>query len=92
MVCSDLSTRYFLAVYLLTDRQSYLPFRIDLLTQISGISYEEVANSARTYRLDGIDVPVISPQALLRNKLAAGRPKDLADAEELQRMLDMGID
>jgi len=33
-------------------------------------------------------VPVISPELLLQNKLASGRPKDLEDAEQLREYLD----
>jgi len=64
------------------------PFRIYLLTTISGLSFQEVEDSAQIHEIDGMQVPVISPQLLLRNKVAAGRAKDLADAEELTAWLD----
>jgi hypothetical protein len=38
--------------------------------------------------LDGLRIPVISPQMLLRNKESTGRPKDTVDATELRRMLE----
>jgi hypothetical protein len=38
--------------------------------------------------LGGLSVPVISPQTLLKNKQATGRPKDLSDVIELKSWLD----
>lgn len=35
--------------------------------------------------IDGRSVPYIGRAALLKNKKAAGRPKDLADADWLER-------
>ena len=65
------------------------PFRIDILTSISGVTFEEVEATCNTYSIDGMDVPVISAEMLLRNKEATGRAKDLADAEELRAWLDI---
>ena len=63
------------------------PFRIDILTKIDGASFEEVEKTCRFIELDGLRIPVISPQMLLRNKESTGRPKDAVDAMELRRML-----
>ena len=38
--------------------------------------------------LDGIPVWIISSEALIRNKRATGRTRDLADAEMLERLRD----
>lgn len=64
------------------------PHRIDILVSISGVSFPEVESTAVPHSIDGLEVPVISPAMLLRNKLAAGRAKDQADAEELQAWID----
>jgi len=64
------------------------PFRIDILTNIDGVTYDEVEASCEKICLDELWVPVISPQMLLRNKEASGRPKDLLDANELRIWLD----
>ena len=64
------------------------PFRIDLLTEITGVLFPDAEETAITILLAGTPVRVISPDLLLRNKKAAGRPKDLADAEELENWLD----
>lgn len=64
------------------------PFRIDLLSQIDGVTFEEVEQTQLVVLLDGLEIPVISPEKLLQNKQASGRAKDLADAEELRAWLD----
>jgi hypothetical protein len=61
------------------------PRRIDLLTEISGVSFEEVWASREPAALDGHVVHFIGKEAFLRNKEASGRPKDLADAARLKR-------
>lgn len=63
------------------------PFRIDLLTQISGVTFREVEASASKVHVGDTFVRVISPALLLKNKEAAGRDKDLADAAELRAWL-----
>jgi hypothetical protein len=60
------------------------PARIDILTSVSGLTFEEAWADHVTIRLGELDVPVIGREALLRNKRAAGRPRDLADIAELE--------
>ncbi len=60
------------------------PFRIDLLTQISGVTFDDAYSSRRVVDVDGQPVLVISPELLLKNKEAAARPKDLADVADLR--------
>jgi hypothetical protein len=64
------------------------PFRIDLITRIDGVEFSEALASAWEFSIDELTVPVISPELLLQNKLASGRPKDLEDAEQLREYLD----
>jgi hypothetical protein len=61
------------------------PNRIDILTQISGVNFSEAWQSRISGNLDGIHVPIVSRDLLIRNKIAAARPKDLADVDTLQR-------
>lgn len=61
------------------------PNRIDLLTGISGVSFDEVWQSRIAGSLDGIPVFVISRRELIRNKESTNRAKDRADAEELRK-------
>jgi acetolactate synthase regulatory subunit len=63
------------------------PNRIDLLTAISGVSFEEAWATRREAELDGIATRFIGRAALLRNKECTGRARDLGDAEELRRRL-----
>lgn len=60
------------------------PRRIDLLTTIDGVRFSEAWLQRLEIELDGIRVPVLSRADLIRNKKAAGRPKDLADLETLE--------
>jgi len=60
------------------------PKRIDVLTQISGVTFEEAWASRESAEVDGRIAFVIGRDAYLKNKRAAGRPKDLADASRLE--------
>ncbi|MCI0547105.1 MAG: nucleotidyl transferase AbiEii/AbiGii toxin family protein [Candidatus Rokubacteria bacterium] len=61
------------------------PRRIDILTEISGVSFDEAWASRVAGDLDGREVSFIGRSELLRNKEAAGRLQDLADVERLRR-------
>jgi len=61
------------------------PNRIDLLTGISGVSFDEAVEDSVTISMDGVPVTLIGRAALLRNKRASGRTKDRADAEEIEK-------
>jgi hypothetical protein len=59
------------------------PHRMDLMTSISGVAFDEAWKTREYGELDGIRVPFISKELLKRNKLAVGRTQDIADAEHL---------
>jgi hypothetical protein len=61
------------------------PRRIDVLTSISGVSFDEAWSSREPATVDGRTVYFIGRDMFVRNKLAAGRPKDLADAARLSK-------
>lgn len=61
------------------------PRRIDILTSITGISFDEALEGALVSMLGTVEVRFIGKQAMVRNKRAAGRPKDLVDADLLER-------
>ena len=63
------------------------PNRIDILTGISGVTWSEVWESSTPGFFDGLKVQVIGTDAYIKNKLASGRPQDLADASRLQDIL-----
>jgi predicted nucleotidyltransferase len=60
------------------------PLLIEILTSIDGIDFDEASRDAVEVVVAGIRVPVIGFEALLKNKRAAGRPKDLADIDALE--------
>ena len=61
-----------------------VPVRIDLLTSISGVAFEQ-AWAGRTHAsVDGAGFGVLGREELLRNKRTTGRPKDLLDASTLE--------
>jgi len=60
------------------------PRRIDLITEIDGLSFDEAAEDRDIVRIDDLAVPVISKKNLIVNKLATGREKDRLDAEKLK--------
>lgn len=59
------------------------PRRIDLLTGISGVSFEEAWRTRELHEWGGLRVPFLGRSAMVRNKRATGRRKDLADLEAL---------
>lgn len=62
------------------------PRRIDLLTSISGVSFDEALERAVRVTIDELSIPFIGRAALLRNKRATGRDKDRVDADLLERI------
>lgn len=61
------------------------PRRIDVLTAISGVEFDEAWTDRLEIEADGQRLPVLGRAALLKNKLASGRAKDLLDAQALRR-------
>lgn len=63
------------------------PRRVDIVTSVSGLTFEEARRSALVRVIEGLTVPVLALPDLIRNKLASGRPRDLEDAKLLQKHL-----
>lgn len=61
------------------------PLRIDVLTGIDAVEFDEAWSSRLMARFAGVAVPVLSVQHLIRNKRAVGRAQDLADLEWLEK-------
>jgi hypothetical protein len=55
------------------------PARIDILSGITGVSFDEAWSRRLQIRIGTIDVPVLSKTDFVANKKAVGRPKDLLD-------------
>ena len=62
------------------------PRRIDVMTEITGVTFDEAWASRVTAEVDGRAVGFIGREALLKNKEATGRLKDQADAERLRTL------
>lgn len=60
------------------------PTQIEILTSISGITFDHASRDLVFVAIEGRPVPFIGRAALLDNKRAAGRHKDLADVEALE--------
>lgn len=61
------------------------PRRIDILTSISGVDFEDAWSDRKAVIVDGLPIHVLSRHHLLANKKAAGRPKDAADVAWLEK-------
>ena len=61
------------------------PNRIDILTGVAGVTFDEAWRERLTGRVEGVDVCVIGRAHLLRNKKATGRARDRIDVDRLER-------
>ena len=59
------------------------PVRIDLITSISGVTWEEADASKEPGLFGDVSVSYIGKKQFIFNKRASGRKKDLADLESL---------
>lgn len=62
------------------------PHRIDIITEISGVSFDDAARDTVLGHLGTETVRCIGMEALIQNKRASGRPKDLADVAVLEEL------
>jgi hypothetical protein len=60
------------------------PCRIDLLTGVDGLDFDDAWRNKLVITLDGLEIFVLSRGDLLKNKIAAGRAKDQGDIAWLQ--------
>lgn len=59
------------------------PYRIDILTSISGVEFDGAWAERVDGEIAGVPVPVLGRHSFIRNKRATGRTKDLADLQSL---------
>ncbi len=64
-------------------RMGVPPMRIEVLTGISGVAFEECYADRIVGEIDGVVVNLIDLEHLKQNKKASGRYKDLSDLEHL---------
>ena len=60
------------------------PARIDLLTSIDGVDFDECFARRMTVEIDGLPLHFIALEDFKTNKRAVGRHQDLADVEALE--------
>lgn len=61
------------------------PNRIDILTGISGVVFDEAWESREQGSISDVAVSIISRELLIKNKRAANRDKDQADIKLLEK-------
>ena len=59
------------------------PRRIDILTSVDGLRFDDSFANSNIIEIEGIPVHVLSVSDLVKNKRSTGRLKDLADVESL---------
>lgn len=62
------------------------PKRIDIITGVSGLRFDEAFNHSIETEIEGIPIRILSLDDLIVNKRASGRTKDLADVEALESL------
>ena len=62
----------------------YPPNRIDLLTGIAGLNFDELYSRRETVEIEGMNVDFIDREGLKASKRIAGRLQDLADIDNLK--------
>ena len=65
----------------------YEPNRIDILMDLEGVDFEKCYRRKTEIELDGIKTNFLSLQDLIKVKKTTGRLQDLADAEQLEKIL-----
>jgi len=63
------------------------PSRIDVLTSLTGLTFRTAWKNRLRARYGKIPISFLSERDFIRNKRAVGRTRDLADAEEVERLL-----
>ncbi len=61
------------------------PLRIDLITELSGLSFSEAYSQKVKGNYLGVDTYFISQEDLIKNKSTAGREKDLEDIKWIKK-------
>lgn len=62
------------------------PFRIDVITSVSGLEFDEAWRDREPSSYMNVSASVPSLRSLIANKTASGRPRDLHDVAELRRI------
>ena len=66
------------------------PIRIDILTSITGVTFDEAWPNRIEVERDGLMIPFIGVEEFLKNKDATGRDQDRVDAARVRNRLERG--
>ena len=66
-------------------RFGYEPIRIELFTSVADLDFDHAWERRYTLYDAGLEITFLDRESLIRSKIAAGRPQDLADLEQLRR-------
>ncbi|MEW5800441.1 MAG: nucleotidyltransferase [Bacteroidota bacterium] len=70
----------------LVHQFGYPPLRIDVLTGISGLTFEQSYRRKKKMIVDGVAVNVVHLDDLKYNKIKSGRPEDFYDVKKLEQV------
>jgi hypothetical protein len=62
------------------------PNKIDILTKVQGMLYEDADKEKQLYPLKDTFIPIIQYHHLIITKMITGRPQDKADVDVLQKI------
>lgn len=62
------------------------PFKIDFMTYISNVKFDEAFKQKKIAHFDGLEIPFLHLNHLILSKMTTGRGKDKDDIEKLQRI------
>ena len=61
------------------------PYRIDIITELTALTFEQAWTNRTEVNFAGTTYPVIGKREYVLNKRTVGRPQDLADADHVER-------
>ena len=61
------------------------PRRIDIITHLDGISFDEADEDKIVVKVEGLKLPILSFDKLIKNKLSTGRERDELDVKLLKK-------
>jgi len=79
-----LTTEDFLKTNFVTQL-GHEPIRIDILNDLDGVNFEEAWLNKKMVNYEGVIIPFIGYNELLKVKAKAGRPQDIADISKLKK-------
>ena len=65
------------------------PRRIDIITKIEGVDFKKAYSDEREIEIEGIKIPFLSKENLIKNKESTGREKDKLDVKYLRQNHDV---